>query len=83
MLAVAGLTEALLADAAIAQADSCATAGDPMASTLWSERLTMADWLFATTARANFSFRLAARLETWRRSAIAAAKSARDHLRRH
>jgi CelD/BcsL family acetyltransferase involved in cellulose biosynthesis len=83
VLAVAGLTEALLADAAIAQADSCATAGDPMASTLWSERLTMADWLFATTARANFSFRLAARLETWRRSAIAAAKSARDHLRRH
>ena len=82
VLAVAGLSETLLADPAIAQVDSCAAAGDPMASVLWSERLTMADWLFTPTAGAHFSFRLAARLEAWRRTAIAAAKSARDHLRR-
>src|SRR5829696_102908 len=82
VLAVAGLTETLLADAAIRQADSCATAGDTMAPGLWAERLTIADWLFTVAAGANFSFGLASRLEALRRTAIAAARSARDHLRR-
>ena len=82
VLAVAALTETILADPAIRQADSCAKATDTTAPSLWNERLTMADWLLATTADAEFSFGLAARLETLRRTALAAAKSARDHLRR-
>ena len=82
VLAVASLTEALLADATIAQADSCASATDTVASHLWTEQMTMADWLFTTQPDAEFSFRLASRLEALRRAAIAAAKSARDHLRR-
>jgi hypothetical protein len=81
VLAVVASTEALLADPAITQADSCATATDTMASQLWNERLVMADWLFPAAAGADFSFRLASRLEALRRTAMAAAKSARDHLR--
>jgi len=64
------------------QADSCATATDTMAAQLWNERLAMADWLFTAAAGADFSIGLASRLEALRRAAIAAAKSARDHLRR-
>src|SRR5262249_36529754 len=37
------LTEALLADPAIARADSCATADHPMIDHLWRERLALAD----------------------------------------
>jgi CelD/BcsL family acetyltransferase involved in cellulose biosynthesis len=81
VLAVTELTKAILADPAIRQADSCATADDTMALQLWNERLTMADWLFNTTPKAKYSLGLASRLEALRRSAIAAAKSARDHLR--
>jgi hypothetical protein len=81
VLAVVALTETLLADPAITQADSCATATDTMASQLWSERLVMADWLFTAGTGADFSFGLASRLEALRRTAIAAAKSAHDHLR--
>jgi CelD/BcsL family acetyltransferase involved in cellulose biosynthesis len=81
VLAVVALTEALLADPAITQADSCATATDTMTTQLWNERLVMADWLFPAAAGADFSFRLASRLEALRRTAMAAAKSARDHLR--
>jgi CelD/BcsL family acetyltransferase involved in cellulose biosynthesis len=81
VLAVVALTETLLADPAITQADSCATATDTMASQLWSERLVMADWLFTAGTGVDFSFGLASRLEALRRTAIAAAKSAHDHLR--
>lgn len=81
VLLVAGLTESLLADPAITQADSCATATDSMASRLWNERLAMADWLFTAGAGGEFSFALASRLESLRRTTIAAAKSARDHIR--
>jgi CelD/BcsL family acetyltransferase involved in cellulose biosynthesis len=82
VLTVASLTDTILADPAITQADSCATATDTMAPQLWNERLTLADWLFTTAADAEFSFALASRLEALRRAAITAAKSARDHLRR-
>ena len=82
VLAVAGLTEMILADPAITQADSCATATDTMALQLWNERLTMADCLLTTAADAEFSFALASRLEALRRAALTAAKSAREHLRR-
>jgi CelD/BcsL family acetyltransferase involved in cellulose biosynthesis len=81
VLAVMGLTETLLADPALRQADSCASASDTMASQLWNERLTVADWLFTADAGADFAFGLASQLEALRRTAIAAAKSARDHLR--
>jgi CelD/BcsL family acetyltransferase involved in cellulose biosynthesis len=82
VLAVADLTETLLGDPSIMQADSCATGSDTMAPQLWNERRSMADWLFTANAGAEFSFGLARRLEALRRAAIAAAKSARDHLRR-
>lgn len=82
VLAVAGLTETLLADPAVRQADSCASPKDTMAPQLWNERVTIADWLFAVDARADFAFGLVSRLEALRRTAIRAAKSARDHLRR-
>lgn len=82
VLAVAGLTEALLADPSIRQADSCASPKDTMAPQLWHERVTIADWLFAVDARADFAFGIVSRLEALRRTAIRAAKSARDHLRR-
>ena len=81
ILAVAGLTETLLADPGIVQADSCAGAHDTMAPQLWAESLSIADWLF-TAAPGEFSFAIASRLEGLRRAAFTAAKSARDHLRR-
>jgi CelD/BcsL family acetyltransferase involved in cellulose biosynthesis len=76
-----GATEALLADPALAYADSCATAGHPMIERVWRERLTLADQLIGTHPGADFSFTLACRLETLRRTALAAAKSLRQHLR--
>lgn len=82
VLTVAALTETLLADPAIMQADSCAAATDTMAPQLWNERLTMVDRLFTAATGTDFSFGVASRLEALRRTAIAAAKSARDHLRR-
>ena len=82
VLAVADLTQTLLADPEIRQADSCASPTDTMAPQLWTERLPMADWLFVTDASGDFAFGLASRLEALRRAAIAAAKSAHDHLRR-
>lgn len=81
VLTVAALTESILADPVIAQADSCTTGTDTMAPMLWNERLPMADWLVTADARGEFSFALASRLESLRRTAIAAAKSARDHIR--
>jgi CelD/BcsL family acetyltransferase involved in cellulose biosynthesis len=82
ILSVLGLTKTVLADPSITQADSCAAAGDTMASQLWHDHLTMVDWLFTATPGAEFSFGLAWRLEALRRTTIAAAKSARAHLRR-
>jgi CelD/BcsL family acetyltransferase involved in cellulose biosynthesis len=81
VLTVAGLTESILADPLVARVDSCTTADSTTACDLWSERLTMADWLFSTRADAEFSFGIASRMESLRRAAIAAAKSARDHIR--
>ncbi len=81
VLTVAGLTESILADPKIARVDSCTSANNTMALETWGERLTMADWLFSTRANAEFSFGIASRMESLRRAAIAAAKSARDHIR--
>jgi CelD/BcsL family acetyltransferase involved in cellulose biosynthesis len=75
------VTEALLADRAVAHADSCATADHPMIDHLWRERLALSDRLVAVRA-APSTFALACRLEQARRRAIAAAKTVRDWMRR-
>jgi hypothetical protein len=75
------LTRDLLADASLAQADSCATAGHPMIDHLWAERLALTDMLIAPGPAALGQFNIARHLETLRRAAIAAAKQMRDKLR--
>ena len=75
------LTHDLLADASLAQTDSCATAGHPMIDHLWAERLALTDLLIAPGAALLAQFRIARQLETLRRAAIAAAKNMRSSLR--
>ena len=82
VLAVAAVTDTLLADRTITQADSSAVAGDSVASQLWRECLAIEDRLFAVARGADFSFGLAFRVEALRRRVRAAAESARDRLRR-
>jgi hypothetical protein len=74
-------TEALLADPAVAFADSCASGGHPMIDHLWRERLTISDQLFSLRGEAEFSYGLAVRLEALRRTALNAAKALRGLLR--
>jgi CelD/BcsL family acetyltransferase involved in cellulose biosynthesis len=78
MLSVA-LTEALVADARIARADSCATADHPMIDHIWRERLPLCNRLIGVGQHAPFA--IARRLEALRSAAIAGAKSVRDSLR--
>jgi hypothetical protein len=75
-------TEALLARADIAQADSCATAHHPMIDHLWRERLALADRLIRVGPEHKATFALACALEAARRTAISAAKSLRDMIPR-
>jgi CelD/BcsL family acetyltransferase involved in cellulose biosynthesis len=75
------VTEALLADAAIMRADSCATADHPMIDHLWRERLALSDRLIAVRTP-PLPFPLVCRLEALRRTLIAKAKALRDALRR-
>jgi CelD/BcsL family acetyltransferase involved in cellulose biosynthesis len=79
MLSVA-VTEALLDDSAIAQADSCATAEHPMIDHIWRERLALCDLLIAVRPQVPFS--AVRQLEALRAAAIAAAKRVRDHWQR-
>lgn len=74
------LTERLAADPAITRVDSCASAHHPMIDHLWRERLTLADLLIGMRPG---PFGRAQRIERLRRSAIAAARSVRDLMRRH
>ena len=74
------VTEALLADSATAEVDSCATADHPMIDHLWGERLAVSDRLIALRP-APLQFDLACRLESFRRSGVALAKELRDRLR--
>ena len=76
------LTRDLLADVALAQTDSCATAGHPMINHLWKERLTLCDMLIAPSAASMAKVRIARPLEALRRAAISGAKKARDKLKR-
>jgi len=74
------LTERLLADAGIERVDSCATADHPMIDHLWRERMMLSDRLIELKP-SLMPFALTCRIETLRRSAIAAAKAVRDRLR--
>jgi CelD/BcsL family acetyltransferase involved in cellulose biosynthesis len=80
ILLAAAVTESLLADHSIARTDSCASADHSMMDKLWRDRLPLTDRLIGL--RPDAPFAMAARLEKLRRSAIAAAKSTRDLLRR-
>src|SRR5262249_10566175 len=75
------VTETLLADNSVAQVDSCATADHPMIDHLWRERLALSDRFIAVRA-APSTFARACRFEHLRRRTIAAAKAARDWIRR-
>jgi CelD/BcsL family acetyltransferase involved in cellulose biosynthesis len=75
------LTRDLLADATLAQTDSCATAGHPMIDHLWAERLTLCDLLIAPSGASLTHFRLARQLETLRRAVISSAKTIREKLK--
>ena len=75
------LTRDLLADAALAQTNSCATAGHPMIDHLWKERLTLCDMLIAPGAASMAQFRIARPLEALRRAFISSAKTVRDKLK--
>jgi CelD/BcsL family acetyltransferase involved in cellulose biosynthesis len=72
------LTRDLIADASLAQTDSCATAGHPMIDHLWKERLALIDVLIAPSAASMAHFRIARPLEALRRSLIATAKRVRN-----
>jgi hypothetical protein len=74
------VTKQFLADEAVAQTDSCATADHPMIDHLWRDRLALTDLLIAPGRAALAQFHLARPLETLRRAAIAAAKIVRDKL---
>ena len=77
------LTEAMLREPDLAFVDSCATADHPMIDHLWRERLSVADWLVTLHPSGGVPFALVRAFETLRREAIAAAKRARDLVRRH
>ena len=77
---ICDLTENLLAGAQPLRVDSCASAGHPMIDHVWRERLALSDRLIALRPSA-VPFALACRIETLRRSAIAAAKAVRERLR--
>ncbi|MGB9368207.1 MAG: GNAT family N-acetyltransferase, partial [Xanthobacteraceae bacterium] len=76
------LTRDLIADAGLAQTDSCATAGHPMIDHLWKERLTLTDVLIAPSAASMAQWRVARHLEALRRALIVGAKHVRDALKR-
>ena len=74
------LTDALLADATVAFADSCAAPDHPMIDHLWRERFAMADLMIGLRPGAGFA--LACRLEQARGRAVAWVRGVRDLLRR-
>ena len=76
------VTQALLDDASIARADSCADADHPMIDHIWRERLALADRLIRLGPDGGAMFMLAGALEASRRTAIHAVKSLRRVVRR-
>jgi hypothetical protein len=76
------ITEEILADATIARADSCATAGHPMIDHIWRERLALSDRLICVAKCDPTLFAHLCRMESLRRRALTAAKRLRSLLRR-
>jgi CelD/BcsL family acetyltransferase involved in cellulose biosynthesis len=74
------LTEQLVEQTSIAQADSCATENHPMIDRIWRERLTLCDRLVALRPRSRFA--QVRQLEGLRATAMAGAKRLRSRLRR-
>ena len=79
---LADVTQTLLDDTSIARADSCAAADHPMIDHIWRERLPLADRLIGIRRGDVAAFTCARMLETLLRRVIAAAKTARDLIRR-
>jgi CelD/BcsL family acetyltransferase involved in cellulose biosynthesis len=75
-------TKALLAEPGLARVDSCAAPDHPMIDHIWRERLPLADRLVLPGPHGGTTLTLTRLLEAARTGAIAAAKHARDLLRR-
>jgi CelD/BcsL family acetyltransferase involved in cellulose biosynthesis len=75
-------TKALLAEPGLARVDSCAAPDHPMIDHIWRERLPLAHRLVQPGPRGQAAFAFTRALEAARTGAIAAAKHARDRLRR-
>ena len=76
------VTDAMLDDASIARADSCATPDHPMIDHVWRERLALSDRLMCVAKCDPTLFAHLCKLESWRRTAINAARRLRNLLRR-
>jgi CelD/BcsL family acetyltransferase involved in cellulose biosynthesis len=75
-------TKALLGEPSLVRVDSCAAPDHPMIDHIWRERLPLADRLVQPGPYGEAAFALLRLLEAGRTSAVAAAKHARDLLRR-
>jgi CelD/BcsL family acetyltransferase involved in cellulose biosynthesis len=75
-------TKALLAEPGLSHIDSCAAPDHPMIDHIWRERLPLADRLVRPGPDGGAAFALTRFLEAARTGALAAAKRARDLLRR-
>jgi len=75
-------TKALLAEPGLTRVDSCATPDHPMIDHIWRERLPLVDRLVRPGPYGGAAFAFTRALEAARTGAIAAAKRARDLLRR-
>ena len=75
-------TKALLAEPGLTSVDSCAAPDHPMIDHIWRERLPLADRLVQPGPHGGAAFAFTRALEAARTGAIAAAKHARDLLRR-
>lgn len=76
------VTEALLNDASVARADSCATADHPMIDHVWRERLVLSDRLMCVAKCDPTLFAHLCRMESIRRKAIDTLRRLRNLLRR-
>jgi hypothetical protein len=75
-------TKTLLAEPGLSHIDSCAAPDHPMIDHIWRERLPLADRLVRPGPDGGAAFALTRLLEAARTRTIAAARRARDLLRR-
>ena len=75
------VTEDLLNDATVTNADSLATSNHPLIDHIWRERRTISDRLIAVKADSFVPFSVVCRLEAMRRLGRAAARTVLEHLR--